>query len=289
VNQSTLTSVENRLRDWHASPLGALLAEYERRMVAEALDDVFGLQLLQIGEWGEPERLLENARTQRSSVIVPGGENSDAVHSSRGLNPTKAALAAPTAPLEQARADPRTHPGNGGGRPPPPRIFAKASELPVASDSIDAVLLPHTLEFEPDPYAVLREVERVLVGEGHLLVLGFRPLGAWGLRHRMVVGGFPPGLARLLSEGRLRDWLALLAFEVISVKRFLHRLPVSPASLAEARARAAAGEWRVPIPSCAYLLKARKRVYTLTPVRKLKRERRSLVGGLVEPTTRQSS
>jgi len=275
VNQSTPNPVENRLRDWHGTPLGTLLAEYERRMVAEALDDVFGLQLLQVGEWSDADRLLDNARTQRSSVIAAG--------------PCDGA-SAPAAPLADARADARTARAvNANGRPPPPRIFSKPSELPVASDSVDAVLLPHTLEFEVDPYAVLREVERVLVGEGHLLVLGFRPLGAWGLRHRMVVGGFPPGLARLLSEGRLRDWLALLAFEVISVKRFLHRLPIAPASLAEARARAAAGEWRVPIPSCAYLLKARKRVYTLTPVRKLKRERRAMVGGLVEPTTRQSS
>jgi SAM-dependent methyltransferase len=287
VNQSTLNSAENRLRDWHGTPLGTLLAEYERRMVAEALDDVFGLQLLQIGEWSDADRLLDNARTQRASVIA-------AVHdagSTGRLAPVgNGQISTPTAPLAQARANAReTRKGNAVGRPPPPRIYSKPSELPVASDSVDAVLLPHTLEFEVDPYAVLREVERILVGEGHLLVLGFRPLGAWGLRHRMVVGGFPPGLARLLSEGRLRDWLALLAFEVISVKRFLHRLPVSPNSPAEARARAAAGEWRFPIPSCAYLLKARKRVYTLTPVRKLKRERRAMVGGLVEPTTRQSS
>jgi SAM-dependent methyltransferase len=289
VNQSTLTAVENRLHDWHGSPLGALLAEYERRMVAEALDDVFGLQLLQIGEWSDADRLLDNARTQRSSVITWGPGNGAGERYTPGKPAGSGPDPAPMAPLADARADTRATRGNGHGRPPPPRIFSKPSELPVASDSIDAVLLPHTLEFEGDPYAVLREVERVLVGEGHLLVLGFRPLGAWGLRHRMVVGGFPPGLARLLSEGRLRDWLALLAFEVISVKRFLHRLPVAPASLAEARARAAAGEWRVPIPSCAYLLKARKRVYTLTPVRKLKRERRAMVGGLVEPTTRQSS
>jgi SAM-dependent methyltransferase len=245
VNQSTPKPVENRLREWHGSPLGALLAEFERRMTAEALDDVFGLQLLQIGEWGEPGRLLENARTQRAAVIT-------------------------------------SHTGTVTDKPAQPRVRSKASELPVASDSVDAVLLPHTLEFESDPYAVLREVERILIGEGHLLVLGFKPLGTWGLRHRLVVGGFPPGLERLISAGRLRDWLALLGFEVVAARRFLHRLPVSPRH----PVRIAGVEWRVPVPSSAYLLKARKRVYTLTPIRLRKRERRSMVGGLVEPTTR---
>ncbi len=54
--------------------------------------------------------------------------------------------------------------------------MASAAGLPIGSGSIDAVVLPHSLEIEPDPGAVLREAERVLVGEGQLIVLGFRPL-----------------------------------------------------------------------------------------------------------------
>ncbi|MEZ5458670.1 MAG: methyltransferase domain-containing protein [Steroidobacteraceae bacterium] len=75
------------------------------------------------------------------------------------------------------------------------------TQLPVASDSVDAVLLPHTLEFETDPYAVLREVDRVLTGEGKLLVLGFHPWSLWGLRAKATRGGWPPQLRRLLSGG----------------------------------------------------------------------------------------
>ena len=62
-------------------------------------------------------------------------------------------------------------------------IRSRTDSLAMASDSVDAVLLPHTLEYEPDPHEILREVGRVLSGEGHLIVLGFRPLSSWGLRH----------------------------------------------------------------------------------------------------------
>jgi ubiquinone/menaquinone biosynthesis C-methylase UbiE len=40
--------------------------------------------------------------------------------------------------------------------------------LPLAANSIDLVVMPHTLEFAPDPHQMLREVERVLVPEGQV-------------------------------------------------------------------------------------------------------------------------
>jgi SAM-dependent methyltransferase len=144
-------------------------------------------------------------------------------------------------------------------------FVSHASSLAVQSGSVDAVLLPHTLEFEPEPHEVIREVDRVLVGEGHLLVLGFEPWSWWALRHRLSDRGFPPGLAHMLSRGRLRDWLRL--------ERQLERT----------------GQWLGGQFGSVYLLKAKKRVYTLTPIRpKRRRASRSLVGSL-EPATRVSA
>ena len=40
------------------------------------------------------------------------------------------------------------------------------------------------------------------------------------------------------------------------------------------------------LPAGAYLLKARKRVYTLTPILPRAREKPAVIGGLVKPTTR---
>jgi len=86
--------------------------------------------------------------------------------------------------------------------------------LPFATNSLDLVLLPHVLEFDAHPHQILREVERVLVPEGSVVIAGFNPFSLWGLR-RAFAGkhGVPPWQGRYLSVPRLRDWFALLGFE----------------------------------------------------------------------------
>ena len=164
-------------------------------------------------------------------------------------------------------------------------ILGRASQLPVISDCIDAALLPHTLEFAPDPYAILREVDRVLVAEGQLLVLGFRPWSLWGMRARWSRAGFPPGMRRVLSERLLREWLVLLGYEVTFEQRYLYLGPWSRGlGAGEGTGRILRAGLTYPLPAGAYLLKARKRIYTLTPVRPRLRERPSVLGGLVEPS-----
>jgi len=88
--------------------------------------------------------------------------------------------------------------------------------LPFASNTLDLVVMPHVLEFLPDPHQMLREVERVLRPEGQVVIVGFNPLSLWGLR-RYVPGereGLFPWNGAYLSVLRLKDWLALLGFEV---------------------------------------------------------------------------
>lgn len=97
----------------------------------------------------------------------------------------------------------------------------KPDALPIAERSVDAVLLPHTLEFTPSPHNLLREVNRILSDRGRLMILGFNPWSLWGLRRVLGLGAraFPPG-ARFHSAGRLGDWLELLDFEVTELRRF---------------------------------------------------------------------
>ena len=54
-------------------------------------------------------------------------------------------------------------------------VRAKGHELPIATQSIDLALLPHALEFAEEPHAVLREIDRVMMPEGRLVILGFNP------------------------------------------------------------------------------------------------------------------
>jgi len=247
-----LTS-RNRDRDaalsaWWASALGGALLAAESELLGEALEDVFGWELLQIGAWGSAREVLAGSRTRRATLIALPG-TADA-------------------------AD----------------IVARPSQLPIMSDSVDAALLPHTLEFAPDPYAIVREVDRVLSGEGQLLVLGFRPLSLWGLRARWSRAGFPPGMRRVLPERLLREWLVLLGYEVVHTRRYLYACPWSGGVATPGHTgRLLRRGLTYPLPAGAYLLKARKRVYTLTPIRPRLRERPKVLGSLVKPTTRSQA
>ena len=168
-------------------------------------------------------------------------------------------------------------------------MFCKTEALPVASDSVDAVLLPHTLETDNDPHAVLREVARVLVAEGQLLVLGFSAVGTWGARHRLSSEGFPPGLARLISESRVRDWFALLGFEITAVRRYLYRLPLTPRRATSISAQTGGFTPHRLLPAGALSHQGAQTHLHLTDPPETARAARSMVGGLVEPTPRMRS
>ena len=91
------------------------------------------------------------------------------------------------------------------------------TELPFASQSLDLVVLPHVLEFAAEPHQVLREVERVLIAEGQLIVIGFNPTslwGAWQAAGRLGGASYLPRAGEFISVPRLRDWLKLLNMEV---------------------------------------------------------------------------
>jgi SAM-dependent methyltransferase len=233
---------DTALDDWFKGPLGARVLREEAALATLALDTVFGFELLQVGAWGPARHLLTGARTQHTTLLAPE------------LTPGVT-------------------------------LCAPLDTLPFRSDSIDAILLPHTLELVEDPYAVLREAERVLTGEGCLMICGFNPFSGWGARRvfRQYFSrrAFPPHTERMLSERRLRDWVALLGFDVDSVHGYLGFLPMK-GGLSEVHPRR-------PLSAGAYLLKARKRVSTLTLIRPRRRVRQRVLVGAAEPTNKVGS
>lgn len=135
-------------------------------------------------------------------------------------------------------------------------------ELPFASASLDLVVLPHVLEFHDNPHQILREVERVLIPEGQVVILGFNPFSLWGLRRRLrrQRTAFPWN-GRYLSLPRLRDWLALLSFEVDRGHFGCYAPPVKhEVWLERLRPMEAAGDRWWPIAGGVYLIRAVKRV-----------------------------
>ena len=160
--------------------------------------------------------------------------------------------------------------------------------LPVADDSIDCVLLPHTLDFSDRRHAILREVHRVLRSGGHLVILGFKTGGLWGLRRLIPGAGLPPGADHSISDRRLRDWLQLLDLRIHGVTRYFFRWPLPGNRGASSPNWERRGQRLWPELAACYMLTAQKRVSTLTPVRPRWRRKPKVVAGLAGTTNRVS-
>lgn len=94
-------------------------------------------------------------------------------------------------------------------------LLIEPEDLPFPAQTLDLVVLAHILEFAADPHQVLREVERVLVPEGRVVVLGFNPLSLWGARQRLMrpLGPYLPREGQFISPPRLKDWFKLLGMD----------------------------------------------------------------------------
>lgn len=232
----------SRPSNWLSSSLGRQLVTAESALLQGLLDEIFGLELLQLGSWGASRELLAASRIRRQTIIA-----------------------------EQ--------PGHSVD------LVARLDALPIQTATVDAVLLPHTLEFESDPQAVVREADRVLTGEGQVIILGFRPASFWGLRAAASREGFPPGLQRMLGAGRVADWLRLLGYEIVLQRKYLYCRPWDAGS--EAARRILRRGLMNPLPAAAWMIRARKHVYRMTPLKhRFFRERRRALGALPEPTAR---
>ena len=180
------------LHRWFDSPPGRYLLAWEQQQYDELVADIFGYHAVQLGMSG-----LQGLRANR----MP--------HRWLALG------------LEESRLPPEP-----GAPVPAPDLLAYPVALPFDAASIDLVLLPHALELSVDPHAALREVERVLVPEGRVVISGLSPWSLWGLRQRRArlyqrfhAGGelYLPDVGEFIAPGRMRDWLRLLNFEVDSL------------------------------------------------------------------------
>jgi SAM-dependent methyltransferase len=170
-------------------------------------------------------------------------------------------------------------------------VCGEPEYLPFASESLDLVLLHHSLNFEQEPHRILREADRVLIPDGYLVIVGFNPWSMFGLR-RALLGwlGYTPWCGRFLPLWRLKEWLSVLGFEVIDTRKMFYRPPISQATIQDKLSFLEQAGNRVwPFFGGVYVLVARKCVIPLTPIRKRwQLKKRLLPTGATEPTTRSS-
>ena len=164
-------------------------------------------------------------------------------------------------------------------------LVALPEQLPLATDYIDVVVLPHTLDFVVDPRQVLREVDRILIPEGRVIITGFNPYSLWGLWRAMPGSGrCLPWKGHFIPYARMQDWLSLLGFEVEQTQPLLFRPPWKKAFLKQRFPRLdRIGQRFWPWSAGVYVIVAVKRVSTLTPVRPRWRLERKLRKAVVQP------
>ena len=237
------------LSDWLKTPAGRYVLQWEQSHLDVAVADLFGYHAVQLGL---PE--LDALRANRMPHRWVASESF-------------APMAAPSA---------RAHAGADATEPAVPRavvaLHCDFDALPFDSNSLDLVVLPHALELARDPHFALREVERVLVPEGRVVIVGFNPASLWGLRQwlgrwRWRLGRqtkcelFLPGEGEFMRYRRLRDWLRLLSFEVEDGRFGCYRLPVgSQKWLARFEWMDRAGDRWWPVFGAVYFVVAVKRV-----------------------------
>jgi SAM-dependent methyltransferase len=241
------------LTEWFQTPPGQYLLGWEQTQFDLAVADLFGYNALQLG-LSELQTLQVNRMPHRWLALP------------EALLPTQVVAWAPGGAV-----------GGGSATEQPAMkvsLITDAAALPFPAASLDLVVLPHTLELSADPHQVLREVERVLVPEGRVVISGFNPGSLWGLRQgrarlceRMGVTAlgasnlFLPEAGDFIGPWRLRDWLQLLSLELESDRYGCYRPAMKTDKWLQRTAwmdRAGARWW--PIFGAVYFVVAVKRV-----------------------------
>lgn len=165
-------------------------------------------------------------------------------------------------------------------------IRATPSMLPIATDSVDLVVLMHHLSNTGEPHAVLREAFRILIPEGKLVIIDFNPVSLWGLRH-FLQGWleYVPFNGHFYTAKRIDDWMRLLGFDQLCHHRVGYLPPIQKTSVTRHLTWLEKGtrKW-LPLLGALNLLVYSKSISPLTPVRHRWVARKLLQGKVPRPS-----
>lgn len=165
-------------------------------------------------------------------------------------------------------------------------VLMDGSSFPIASDSTDLVVLMHALSQSADPHAILREVNRVLIPDGKLIIIDFNPVSLWGVRHLFQSWlDDAPWAGHYYTARRLNDWASLLGFEPLHHFHCGHVLPLNYQKLLQkSRIMSKFLERWFGFSSALNVLVFEKNTIPLTPVRKQWVKRQIIPPSVVRPS-----
>ena len=147
-------------------------------------------------------------------------------------------------------------------------IVAAPSSIPLDGDSVDVVLLHHLLDFSVSPQEILREISRITIPMGHVVITGFNPFSTWGLWKSVATfGGRAPWNGQFIRPGRLMDWLKLLNFKIDRAQYAIYRPPLARLSgKIDNYSQGVSRSLNLPIGSV-YTIVAQKHIGAIKPVK----------------------
>lgn len=264
------------MQNWLKTPPGQYLLDWEKAQFEYVVADIFGYHALQLGL---PDlNALQASRIPHrwvASPYLPDGDDTFAINSIAAKSINTPAIFENEGNKEDHQKEHK--------ETKKIAFFTEFEALPFAENSLDLLILPHSLELSADPHATLREAERVLLPEGKLIICGFNPLSLWGFKQkrshlykRLNFGDlYLPEAGEFIGYRRLRDWLRLLNFDVEPGHFGCYRPAVKSAGMLQRFAwMDKLGERYWPILGAVYFVVAVKRVRgmrMISPIKKLDR------------------
>ncbi len=265
------------MQNWLKTPPGQYLLDWELAQFERTVADIFGYHALQLGL--PALDALQVSRIPHRWIASPNLPeiNPDFAVNKIDVRASNTSTVCETVDSKNISNDATQSEQEVGKKI---AFFTEFEALPFAENSLDLLILPHSLELSPDPHATLREAERVLVPEGKLIICGFNPLSLWGFKQkrshlykRLNFGDlYLPEAGEMIAYRRLRDWLRLLNFDVEPTYFGCYRPAVRSAGMLQRFAWIdKLGERYWPIFGAVYFVVAVKRVRGMRMMRPLKK------------------
>jgi len=243
--------------NWYQTLSGQSSLDELDSVCAETLSEIFGYYAIEMGVISEQHSLLKHSRIAAGFTLL---DKTSKLKSSTPFGEKTNILST---------------------------VISTTEQLPIATDNVDLVIASHTLESSQDPHQVLREIDRVLVPEGHCILIGFNPFSLsqlipkLGQSIRTRFGGEKSAYKKR-SVTRVRDWFSLLGFEVVDVHYMGMRPAVKNKRLFDALSwLERLGDYAGPVLGNMYVIHAKKQVIAMRPDKKVWRAPAVLSGGKV--------